>query len=409
MRIIYLSHILNIHDFRFLEKITSRKHVVLLVAIENNNIPESISNIDGLKHETIPRPNLIYDYKFYLSFHSTLLALLHILYRAIETFGFTQKLFKKRTVLSHQEFRYFFYRKKLLRIIKKFKPDVIHAGWVQLDGLVAELTGFKPVLQMPWGSDILVYPFNSEQCLKQTKFVLNGATRITCDCEEVKRAILDLVNYDKDNITVFPWGIDLKLFNPGRTNPDIINDLGWQQKRIIIMTRSFNQLYGVQYFLMALPKIIRTEPKTRVLLIGTGPLLDELKGIVNSLDLNQYVHFTGSVPNDRLAYYLNSAEVYVSTAISDGSSISLLEAMACRLPVVVSDVPAIHEWLKDGKNGYIVPRSKVNPISEKIITLLNDHSLADKMGALNFRIANKKANWDDNYSKLEKIYQDLAR
>ena len=64
MRIIYLSHILNIHDFRFLEKITSSKHVVLLVAIENSNVPESISNLDGLKHETIPRPNLIYDYKY---------------------------------------------------------------------------------------------------------------------------------------------------------------------------------------------------------------------------------------------------------------------------------------------------------------------------------------------------------
>jgi L-malate glycosyltransferase len=408
MRIIYLSHQLNIHDFRFLEKLSSSNHNVLLVAVDNSNIPESISSIDGLKYVTIPRPLPMHDYKYFFSFISIILALRHYLYRVIEKLDFHKKVFNKRTLYSHEEFRFLFYQNKLSQIIKKFKPDVIHAGWIQLDGLVAALTGFRPILQMPWGSDILWHPFTSDKYLKQTKFALNMATHITCDCEEVKRTIIDLVNYDKDKITVMPWGIDLKLFNPERKNPDIIKKLDWQNKRIIIMTRSFNVIYGIHFFLMALPQIINSEGRTRVLLVGTGPLEEDLKEIVNSLDLNQYVHFVGFVPNDHLAYYLNSSEVYISTSKSDGASLSLLEAMACGLPLVVSDVPAICEWVTDGENGYVVPRKKVKPISDKVLLLLNDQDSAKKMGKLNLEIAQEKADWDKNYLVLENIYREMT-
>ena len=160
---------------------------------------------------------------------------------------------------------------------------------------------------------------------------------------------------------------------------------------------------------MALAKIINAEPQTRVFLVGTGPLKADLKDLVNSLDIKQYVHFTGHIPYDQLVYHLNSAEIYVSTSKSDGSSMSLLEAMACRLPVVVSDVPANCEWVKDGINGYLVPRGKVNPISEKILVLLNDRVLAEKMGNVNVSIANELADLEKNHPKLDSIYEQMIQ
>jgi glycosyltransferase involved in cell wall biosynthesis len=274
---------------------------------------------------------------------------------------------------------------------------------------VAALTGFKPILQMPWGSDILIHPFRSEKVMQQTKYALEKASHIYCDCDEVKKTILKITDFDTEKISVFTFGIDLKLFNRHKTNPEIINRIDYQNKRIIIMTRTFNHLYGIHYFLMALPKIINAEPETRILLVGTGPLEDDLKDMVNSLDLNEYVHFTGQVPYDQLVYYLNSAEIYVSTSKSDGTSMSLLEAMACQLPVVVSDVPANCEWVKDGINGYLVPRGKVNPISEKILALLNDRVLAEKMGKKNLSIVNERADLEKNYLKFDIIYEKMLQ
>ena len=408
MRIIYLSHIMNIHDFRFLDKLVSNNHDVLLVAIDNNKISKEISNIAGLKHVLIPKPLPRYSFKFFISPRSIILAIKHMIYRIIENIAFFNNYLNKRITLRHHEFRLLYYQNRLSKIIKTFKPDILHAGWVQLDGLVAELTGFKPILQMPWGSDILINPFKSEDYLDQTQFVIDGASHITCDCEQVKKTILDIADFDKDKITVIPWGIDLELFNPKRLKPDIIDRLNWQDKRVIITTRTLSALYGIHFLIMALPSIIEKEPNVRLLIIGSGPQEEELKELVSGLELDDYVHFGGQVPNGQLAYYLNSAEIYISTSKSDGSSLSLLEAMACGLPLVVSDVPAICEWVQDGSNGYIVPRNKVKPISEKILILLKNKDTALKMGELNLNIANEKADWNKNFLKLEKIYEDMS-
>ena len=408
MRIIYLSHIMNIHDFRFLNKLVSNNHDVLLVAIDNNKISKEISNIAGLKHVLIPKPLPRYSFKFFISPRSIILAIKHMIYRIIENIAFFNNYLNKRITLRHHEFRLLYYQNRLSKIIKTFKPDILHAGWVQLDGLVAELTGFKPILQMPWGSDILINPFKSEDYLDQTQFVIDGASHITCDCEQVKKTILDIADFDKDKITVIPWGIDLELFNPKRLKPDIIDRLNWQDKRVIITTRTLSALYGIHFLIMALPSIIEEEPNVRLLIIGSGPQEEELKELVSGLELDDYVHFGGQVPNGQLAYYLNSAEIYISTSKSDGSSLSLLEAMACGLPLVVSDVPAICEWVQDGSNGYIVPRNKVKPISEKILILLKNKDTALKMGELNLNIANEKADWNKNFLKLEKIYEDMS-
>ena len=70
-------------------------------------------------------------------------------------------------------------------------------------------------------------------------------------------------------------------------------------------------------------------------------------------------------------------------------------------------MPAICEWVEDGKNGYIVPRNKVNPISDKVLLLLNNQATAKNFGQINRNIAIEKADWDKNYLVLESIYQEI--
>ena len=410
MKILYMSHILSIHDFRFLEKLSSSPNNILLVALDRNNVPDFISNLNAIEYLTVPRPLPRYKLKYFLSFRSMLLAIRHIAYRIIENSPLFNKYFNERTIILHQEFRFLYYQYHLIKIIKKFQPDIIHAGWIQFDGLIAALTGFKPILIMPWGSDIHTIPFSSKKMFNRTKFVINQSSHIYCDCLHIKKKISEIVDFDEKQISIFPQiGINLALFNPKRNRDYILKNLNWQNKRVIIMTRSFYHVYGIQFFIMALPKILNAHPDTRVIMVGTGPDKEQIKEIVDSLDLEEFVHFTGFVPNEELAYYLNAAEIYISTSKSDGTSLSLLEAMACKLPVVVSDVPANCEWIQDGINGFIVPRSKVNPISDKINSLLSDKSLAEKMGKLNYNIAVEKGNRDINFSKLEKTYQDLTK
>ena len=123
MKILYVSKVLSIHDYRFLQKLSLSDHEVLLFAVENSRIPEPISGLTSIRFLTFSRPHPRSDYRFYFSLQSILLALTHIFYLLIENLGFHDKVFSDRTIRSHVSFRIFFYFKKLSRVIHSFKPE----------------------------------------------------------------------------------------------------------------------------------------------------------------------------------------------------------------------------------------------------------------------------------------------
>ncbi len=326
----------------------------------------------------------------------------------------------------------------LRRLLRRIQPDILHTGVVQSYGFYGALSGFHPTLLMPWGSDILLTPDSSWKTRKITKYTLKRADMITCCAELMKRRIVELAHYPEDRITVFPWGIDLSLFQPKPSS--IRAELGWEDKKVLIMTRNFYSIYGIEFFIEALPRIIKEEPQTRVILVGAGPLESYYRHRIGELELEDCIHFAGYVDESKMSQYLNTADIYVTTSLSDGSSLSLLEAMACGLPVVVSDAPANFEWVEDGVNGYIVPRGdsphlaptiaeflrkptlwySATPwnhdvtvegsslLAGRIIELLRSPELRQIMGKRNYNIAQERANWERNFDKLEWIYQTLA-
>ncbi|MFC1901633.1 glycosyltransferase family 4 protein [Chloroflexota bacterium] len=300
------------------------------------------------------------------------------------------------------------YRSFLRKLLKEIKPDVLHAGWIPSHGQVAAISGFHPFLLMPWGSDILILPNSLRSNKIITRYVIKKADMITCDAEYVKREIVRLSGYPEDKIIVFPWGIDLSKFNTEVDGSEIRARLGWQSNNVLIMTRIFEPNYGIQYFLQAMPKIVSQHPEVRTILCGDGSLRRELESFVEDKGLKNYVYFAGFIENDDLPPYLASADIYVSSSLTDGTSLSLLEAMACGLPVVVSDVPAILEWIRDDENGFTVPRRDATSLEKNIVRLLEREDLRKKFGQRNWRITQERAHWDKNFERLEWIYRELA-
>lgn len=371
MRICYLSSVLNIHDYRFLSALIGRKYDVYLVSYVSKKryleIPAIIRNIKGLK----------------------------IIHRKFEfTTGYN--------------FGFPFVIWDFCNIIKRIKPDILHTCWVSRDGFLGALSGFHPVLLMPYGSDILIEPETSLLRRKIAKYVIGKADMITCDCETVKNKIIRLTGYDKNKVVTFPWGIELDKFYPdAEKSVNIRKKLDWLDNKILIMNRAFKPVYGIQYFIEALPEIVSQEPATRVILIGSGILERQLHSLVTDLRLDGFVKFIGSIPIDEMPHYLNAADIYVSVSLSDGTSLSLLEAMACALPVVVTKIPANEEWVVDHYNGFLVQSKNPAEISKRILTLLQNSNIRDKMGQKNLAIARDKADWNKNVDKLEGIYKAL--
>lgn len=378
MRICYLGDPTHIHDSRFLKKMIEKGydvHVVTLPLTPSGKNPVELKNTTYYKFPHVSDPS---KYPKYVC-----------------------DVILLRNIFEHGLF--------LRALIRKIEPDILHAGWVPIHGASAAICNFHPFLLMPWGSDVLILPKETLLLRWLTRFVIKRADMITCDAEFVKQEIIKLSNYPADKIVVFPWGIDLEKFNPDLDDSEIREKLNWKDKKILIMTRLFKPIYNIKCFLNALPEIIKEVPDTRVILCGNGPLEDEFKSFVMKNKLNEYVHFAGFVRNDELPKYYGASDIYVSCSLCDGTSLSLLEAMACGLPTVVTDVRAIMEWVRDGENGFVVPRKDPKKLAEKVIQLLKDEEMRKKFGNFNMKIAKERADWTRNFKKLEKTYEDLCK
>jgi glycosyltransferase involved in cell wall biosynthesis len=365
MKIAYLSRGNNVYDRRFLEKMVERGHEAYFISY----YPCQRVEVEGVK-------TFHYDY---LTMHR---------------FG---RFLSLQTALH------------LRRLLNQIQPDVLHTGWIPDHGLFGALSCFHPTLSMPWGSDILIETDLSPFLKWSTWFILKRADMITCDCELVKNKIIELSGYPGEKIIIFPWGIDLNVFRPLNRPSRVREKLGWEDKKILIMNRNFKPVYGIEYFVEALPTIIQARPDTRVILAGNGPTLPECKKRVAELGLTDCVYFAGFLGDQEMAEYLNACDIYVTTSLSDGTSCSMLEAMACGLPVVVSDAPAYFEWVEDGVNGYIVPRRNSNVLATLLLGLLSDEALRHEMGQRNLKIARERANWEKNFHILEDIYLVLTQ
>jgi glycosyltransferase involved in cell wall biosynthesis len=111
---------------------------------------------------------------------------------------------------------------------------------------------------------------------------------------------------------------------------------------------------------------------------------------------------------EAIAAELKSADLYVSTSRSDSTSVSLLEAMACGVPPVVTDIEANREWITDGENGLLFPVGDSKTLAEAVIRMLTDETLAAGAREINLRLIREKALWKDNMQKIETEFTRLA-
>jgi L-malate glycosyltransferase len=147
-----------------------------------------------------------------------------------------------------------------------------------------------------------------------------------------------------DIITQFAWGIDLPQFPfvpPPQTGPFVV-----------LSTRSWEPLYGtdtlVEGFCLARQQLgaAISRPLKLVMMAG-GSLAGKIQDIIAQYGAEDAVQFTGMLPHNQQAAYFAAADVYISCAHTDGTSISLLEAMATGRPVIVTDIPSNREWVGD--------------------------------------------------------------
>lgn len=210
----------------------------------------------------------------------------------------------------------------------------------------------------------------------------------------------------KNKTILIPNGVDEQKFKP---QPSVSANIFRErfnltaQDELILFTGRLDRNKSPFSVIKAL-KLVDTN--VHFLVVGRGKVKQELRQLVNNLNLTDRVHFIGRVPYEKMPSVYNSADLFILVSKSEGMPFSLLEAGACGLPLLATEnATGLMRIVIEGKNGFIVNNGNVKNIAEKI-----ERALANKrvMGENSRKIIITNYTWDVCFRKLEKLFKSIA-
>lgn len=290
-------------------------------------------------------------------------------------------------------------------VLNDVQPDLVHAGPVQTCGFMTALAG-RPLLLMSWGSDMLVDADRDSASRWVTKFTIERANYLACDCKAVRAKMEAFARFDDSKVVEFPWGTDLDRFYPGP--PKLSRPAGWENDFVVLSTRSWEPVYGIDVLLDAFARAVREQPRLKLVLVGGGSLDTTVRESIARKGLEPFVHCPGRIQQDQLPEYFRMADLYLSCAHSDGSSISLLEALATGLPAVVTDIASNREWIESEKNGYLGTPGDARSFAAGIVAAAGlSANERQAMRDRNLKLAHARADWRKNGQRLIDFYDRI--
>ena len=289
------------------------------------------------------------------------------------------------------------------RLLRTAPPDILHAHYAGTYGVVAALSGFHPFVLTAWGSDVLMTG-RSALAGPFVRLALRRADVVTVDARHMADAVARC-GVPGERIQIVYFGTDTAHFRPDARDEDLRRRIGTP---IVVSLRSFEPVYDVSTLIRSAPHVVREVPSVKFLVIGRGSQEPALRALAESLGMSEHVVFPGQLPVERLPGYLASADVYVSTSLSDaGLAASTAEAMACGLPVVVTDSGENRVWIRDGESGFIVPPNSPQMVAARIIHLLGHPEVGVRWGRVNRQIIVERNDYVREMGKVEGIYREL--
>lgn len=303
----------------------------------------------------------------------------------------------------------FFEGIQVRKLIKEIKPDIVHVHYIAGYGVLG-LSGFHPLVATGWGSDILIAPKKSKIAKKIVKYTLKHTDLFTSDSNYLRDVAIGY-GAPSNSSYVINFGVNFKVFNPFSkpTKNELRANLNGCP--IVISTRSFEYVYNIDIIIRTIPFVLEEVPNVKFIFKnGYGTKGPELMDLARKMGVADHIIFIDKMEDyDKIPYYLNVSDIFISVPSSDSTSVSLLEAMACDLPVIVSDLPANREWIKDDWNGYIVPVRDEKALADAIVKLLKDEKKRKLFGKRNYELVKEKANYEKNMGKMDELYESLLR
>jgi len=293
-----------------------------------------------------------------------------------------------------------------LYILFKHRCRLIHIHWAIPTGLIGLwVSKFlrKPLIVTIHGSDLRMALEKGGVLRRVFISVCRNSSHIQCVSEVQKKEILSL-GLSEAKISFIPMGVDDAFYDSGEEKRMKMGNRPFT----VLSNRNLLPIYNVSLLIRAIPMIIKEEPGIKFIIAGDGTDREALEREAKDLKIDTHIEFLGRIPHEEMPSLLAKSDIYVSTSLYDGTSVSLLEAMGTGAFPVVTDIPANREWIEDGKNGFLFPVNDENILARKVLDAIHNQELLARGQKLNQSRAKEKALWSACIGKIETIYADHA-
>lgn len=290
---------------------------------------------------------------------------------------------------------------RLYNILRKNKIDIIHSqsGCTLYAALAGRLARIKGIIHTEHGR---LVPDKKPAIIEDrlSSLLINQVVGVS---EELTEYLASVVKISSKKLITIINGVDTHKFTPLNTDQrkDLRNAMGLGERDKIIGTVCrLDPVKNLEFLIKCMPSIFGAVPKCKLLIVGDGPGKENLIKYAQGLGVDSKVIFTGQRMD--VEKVLPVFDIYICTSLSEGTSMTILEAMSCGLPIVASAVGG-NSKLVDSSNGLLFPLNDAETFKRHIIGLLKKPELLNVMG----RNSRKKVEINFNLNKMVKQYEKL--
>ncbi len=305
-------------------------------------------------------------------------------------------------------FMYLSVKGLILEFAKKNKgKTILHAHTVLPAGLAAVLlkrqAGLK-IVCTAHGSDINLYPSKSKICYALTKYVLERADSVVAVSGNLKEKIRNIIG--RKDVTVITNGANVE--NAAAKDIGTSDDQkGGAISILFVGTLCFRK--GIRELLHAFRLLKNKYKDLRLIMLGNNSMKKWIETFVSHNHLDSAVELPGVVDSKEITKYYSRASIFALPSYSEGMPTVMFEAMANKLPIVISRVGGVEEVIRDGINGMLVNPGSVQDLYDKLELLVEDERLRDMLSANAFEEFSANYTWGQNARKTIALYGRLVK
>lgn len=287
----------------------------------------------------------------------------------------------------------------LKKIIKHFQPDILHAHYATSYGLVGALSGFHPFVISAWGTDVMKFPNKNFVAKSILSYNFKRADVICATSNTIKEYISQVVSKP---VQIVPFGIDVIEFSKKQSDCVFI-----ENEFVLGSIKPLEAIYRIDVLIKSFAALHHKYENLRLLIIGEGTASSDLEKLCIELNVIDKVKFTGRIPFNEISNYYNKLDVLVNLSEYESFGVSVIEAMACEKPVIVTNVGGLKEIVKDNSLGFKVEVDNIEQTINAIEALISDKMVYNSIAMNARKYVIDHFNWNENLKQMLSIYAEL--